>query len=322
MVKPKSATPPSYSGIPPWHAILLLGIIAFFSIRFLPSAAELDDTVAVPTTFTQRLFPHYLSLPGLVVFRTVAAVFIFGMSAYSTNIAFSDQPVTLVTPYLKQSQLRRNVPIQLRGFFSQAPFTLWAWNLLGLSFAVNAYLAYTAMTHNAAAPSWLLRAGIMLFEMAAPLTLLVSAVVKYAIWPQALKQGSGTAVLKTFRALSFHNANVVLAVAEVTLGGGLPVRLHDASLAALFGTVYVLFTWCIAHQWNTTAGPQYLYFFFDTSLGMTTTLVLAVLYVVFIGFYILFYALHQLVDHVGHDNLPAHILSLVLVTVLVGRIRD
>jgi hypothetical protein len=321
MVQPKKLDSAIYSGMPPWHTILMLGLITAFSTAFLPSMADLDGSVAVPETFSRRLFPQYLSLWWLVVLRTTVAVFIFALTAHHVKVAFSGEPTRIVTPYLEKSKLRRGSPIELRGFFSQAPFTLWAWNLLGVSFAVNAYLAYAVLTNQSVSPR-LLRAGVMLFEMAAPLTLLVAAVVKYAIWPQALKQRGDTTVLKSFRALAFHNANVIFAVAEVTLGGGLPVRFTDASLAAIFGSLYVLFTWYIAHRWNPASGPQYLYFFLDTSLGPTSTLILLVLYIVFVAFYVLFCGLHQLVDHVGDDNLPAHILSLVLVSVLVCRVRD
>lgn len=321
MVQPKLQTQELHSGRPPWHTVLVLSFIVLLSVVFLPSFSDLDHTVAVPETFSRRLFPQYLSLEWLIILRAASAAFILGMSVYNVKIAFSDNPVAVLVPYLKQSQLQKGKPIFLRGFFCQAPFTLWAWNLLGLSFALNAYLSHAVLTNRAISPVWL-RMGVFLFEMAAPLALMVSAVVKYAIWPQALKAGSGTSVLKTFRALCYHNLNVILAVAEVVLWGGLPVRLMDVSLAALFGSGYVLFAWSIAHLWNPAAGPQYLYFFLDVTLGTTTTLILLILYVVFIIFYTIFCGLHQLVDHVGVDNLPAHVMSLVLVSALVCRIRD
>lgn len=315
-----------HHGRPPWHAFALVSLLISLALEFLPTSAALDRSAAVPATFARRLFPAYMSLSALFVVRAASAAFIFALSLHSLVAAHQPgQATTIVSPYLSHSQLQRGASISLRGFYCQAPFTVWAWNLLGLSFAVNAYLTYRVMNdddNDDDISPWLLRAGIVLFETAAPLTLLVSAVVKYAIWPQALRVGTGTSVLKSFRALSYHNVNVALAMAEVTLLGGLPVRYQDVSLAILFGCTYVVFAWLIRHQWNPAAGPQFLYFFLDTTLGITTTMALAALCLVLVAFYAIFCLLDVLLLEYLGGSLAAHVLSWALVCAMVGRIRD
>ena len=314
-----------HHGRPPWHAVLVLGTLVFLSILFFPTPSDLDHTVAVPETFTKRLFPKYMSVQALVIVRSISAAFILGLSLYALLLAmFGSEPTVLVIPYLAQSKLQRGKPIALKGLYSQAAFTMWAWNLLGVSFGVNAYVTYLIMHERPVSP-WLLRTAILLFEMAAPFTLLVAAVVKYALWPQSLKNGAGkdpTKSFKVFRVLCFHNLNVVLAMSEVALWGGLPVRFHDASLAILFGCAFVAFAWAIRNGWNPSAGPQFLYFFLDTTLGITTSLVLIALCLVFVMFYAFFCVLHVGLDHMESAGLLAHVFSVVIVCALVCRVRD
>ena len=314
-----------HHGLPPWHAVLVLGILASLSVAFLPTAVDLDGSVANAATFTRILFPAYLSLTGLVYVRAASAVIIFGLSTYALLLATFSDPLArhVITPYLEHSQLQRGKPLPLHGLYSQVPFTMWCWNLLGLSFAVNAYVTHTIAQGQPVAP-WLLRVAVGLFETAAPQTLLVSAVVKYAIWPQFLKAGHGpnpAEVLKTMRALCFHNLNVVLALSEVTLWGGLPVRGRDVSLAVLFGCTYVMFTWAIRNLWNPAAGPQFLYFFFDTTLGYTTTLALVALCIVLAMFYGLFCVLQEILEHMG-GGILLHGVTVAFVCAFVCRVRD
>ena len=324
-----------HHGRPPWHAVALVALLMTMAVMHLPSTTDLDDRVAADDLFTHRLFPDYMSVTMLLAVRTASAIYIFGLSLHSLHVAHQPgQATTVVVPYLPQSKLQRGHALVLRGFYCQAPFTVWAWNLLGLSFAVNAYLTYATMQQQQqqpqdAPPMWLLRAGIVLFETAAPLTLLVSAVVKYALWPRALQGGAGkkgdddpTRVLKSFRALSYHNVNVALAMAEVSLWGGIPVRLGDLSLSVLFGCCYILFAWTMRNWWNPAAGPQFLYFFMDTSLGYATTMALAALCAVLVTFYGLFCSLQTTLEYLGGSSALAHILSWFMVCALVVRVRD
>jgi hypothetical protein len=55
---------------------------------------------------------------------------------------------------------------------------------------------------------------------------------------------------------------------EVALLGGLPVRWSYVSFGPLIGCTYILFTWSMACHWVdvTKSGPQFIYFFMDTTL--------------------------------------------------------
>ena len=321
-----------HHGRPPWHAVLLVLAMMTLAVMHLPSTTDLDESVAKPATFVRRIFPQYMSVRMLCGVRALSAVFIIGMSLQSVLVSHQPgQATTFVVPYLPKSKLQRGQSVSLRGFYCQAPFTVWAWNLLGLSFAVNAYLTYASSLSSGLDPKpanvhpWLLRAGVVLFETAAPLTLLVSAVVTYAIWPRALEARNvedPTRTLKTFRSLAYHNANVAFAMAEVALWGGLSVRRQDVSLSILFGCCYILFAWTIRNWWNPRAGPQFLYFFLDTTLGYTTTMALVVLCGVLMAFYGLFCLLQVTLDTYLGKSFLAHVLAWVLVCAAVGRVRD
>jgi len=237
----------------------------------------------------------------------------------------------MTTPYLPNSKLKR-VEFHMTGIKSAASFTCWSWNLLGVSCALNAWLAYQATynnndnDNNNTINPLLLRTAILLFEIVAPVVLLIGFVVKYALWPQALSHGTGnnpSAPLKTYRALLMHNFNVWIVLLEVALLSGLPIRVEDFGVAALYGCCYIVFTWSTLHIWAAPEhGPQTIYFFFDTTLGakMHVLSILALL-VLLLFFYALFCGLHAVLDHLG-GGIAAHSLAVVLVASLVCRYRD
>ena len=211
--------------------------------------------------------------------------------------------------------------MRMKGFRTQLHFTSWAWNLLGISFALNSAIALmVAYGMGDKLNPWLLRAALLIFEVAAPNALLVACVIRYAIWPRILSSGGSTTQLRHWRTLLWHNANVIMALTEVSLLGGLPVRFSHFAVAPLFGIVYILFTWYMTPYW-VEEGPQFIYFFFDTTLGYTTTIALVILLLVLMTFYGLFVVGDQLLDHLGGGPI-VHALAVVLVSSLVCRFRD
>lgn len=88
-----------------------------------------------------------------------------------------------------------------------------------------------------------------------------------------------------------HNINVLYAVTETALLGGLPVRLSELSLAPLVGIAYVIFSWNMTMVWNKPQGPQFIYFFLDTTLpGYQPTIALLGLMSALFLFFLLFCA--------------------------------
>lgn len=222
--------------------------------------------------------------------------------------------------YFPSSKLKKDVMIPMKGFRTQLAFTSWSWNLLGLSFTLSSTITCMA-ANDMDVPSWLLRAALLTFETAAPCALLVSVVVRYAIWPQIKNSGLDTAPIKTIQMLLWHNANILMALTEVSLLGGLPVRLAHFSVAPFFGIAYILFTFYMIPRWTPEEGPQSIYFFLDTTLGFMTSAVIGVLVVVFMAFYALFGAFDQVLSHF-QGGLLLHALSAVLVASVVCQFRD
>lgn len=167
--------------------------------------------------------------------------------------------------------------------------------------------------------------ALLLFETTAPITLLIAFVVRYAMWPQALKNGSGddpTLSFKQIRVLAFHNLNVILALSEISMWGGIPVRYRDFPVGVLYGVLYVLFAWAIRNNWDPTGkSPQFLYFFFDTTLGATTSIAIVVLLAILVIFYGLFCILHQILEHLG-GGFWTHALAVFVLSCAVCRFRD
>jgi len=219
----------------------------------------------------------------------------------------------------------------MRGWRTQLPFTSWSWNLLTTSFALNAYIAYQEGILGEPVPQSLLRLAIMVFETAAPMALLVAFVVKYAIWPQVLANDpQGTVGLRHPRTLLWHNANVVVSLLEVSLLGGIPVTLQHMAVSPFIGLVYIVSAWTVTpHFLHPEKGPQFLYFFFDTTLGSTTTIALWALLVTLVVFYMIFSAAQTCLGYMeGTEddgmtrNLCVHLLFCVVIALGVCRLTD
>jgi hypothetical protein len=226
--------------------------------------------------------------------------------------------VTLKPPYRPQSKVAR-VQFKMGGWKKQYPFTSWSWNVLGISFALSTYIGYQVDQGQQVDPI-IVRLGLILWEVAAPMTLLIGAVVRYALWPAQIKStGHGDAFLVP-RALLQHNANVIMAVTEAALMGGLPIRYSHLSISVLYGCSYVVFSWATQMSWH-GQGPAFLYFFMDTTLGSEHTISLCVLVCVLLFFYGLFCGVESLLHMVG-NNLIGHAAFALALCSLVCRFRD
>lgn len=117
----------------------------------------------------------------------------------------------------------------------------------------------------------------------------------------------------------------MIALGEVFLLGGLPVRWSDVSVGPLFGCAYVIFSWSMAARWVDMKlyGPQFLYFFFDTTLpGYTHSIVLACLLAVLMVFYALFASIEVVLKGILPNEMWAHAVFVVALSSAMMRFRD
>eukprot|EP00814_Leptocylindrus_danicus_P011631 CAMPEP_0116006698 /NCGR_PEP_ID=MMETSP0321-20121206/1878_1 /TAXON_ID=163516 /ORGANISM="Leptocylindrus danicus var. danicus, Strain B650" /LENGTH=207 /DNA_ID=CAMNT_0003475291 /DNA_START=406 /DNA_END=1029 /DNA_ORIENTATION=+ len=204
-------------------------------------------------------------------------------------------------------------------------FTNWVWSLLGISFLFSGSIPLLSL-RGIQIPKVVLKLAILSFETVAPLSLLVSTVVRYAIWENLLKAGGPTQTAKQLKpatVLLQHNANTVFVLAEVFLLGGLPVRLQDIACAPLFGIAYIFFSYFMATRYcnKSDGGVQYLYFFLDTTLGMRTSCFLLMLLVVLVAFYFIFALMDTLLEEID-GGFGTKISWMVLLLSMVCRVRD
>ncbi|CAB9503902.1 expressed unknown protein [Seminavis robusta] len=294
---------------PPLSAALTVAGMVGSSLYFFPKIEHPDATI-----FTNVVFPEILSVKELIAIRLFFAFVCF--VGFAT--AWLTPPVVVTTPYRPKSRAPR-ITFELAGWKKHFPFTSWSWNLLGISFALNAYIAYQ-VDQQQDVPDWMVRMGLMLWEVAAPMTLLIGAVVKYALWPAQIKKSGRGEGFMTPRALLQHNANVIMAMAEVALLGGIPSHFSHAGLSVLYGCSYVLFAWSIQTTLH-GQGPAFQYFFMDTTIGTEHTIALYVLLSVLMLFYGLFCTVDTLLHMVG-NNFTAHATFALTICSLVCRFRD
>ncbi len=221
--------------------------------------------------------------------------------------------------------LKSGIPFReavISGFMTLSSFTMWAWVLEGIAFGFMACIPLLGWYQN----PWWMRIAFLLWETVAPTALLVSAVVKYVLWPTA-KLGSernenNLNVLQHPCALLEHNANSIFCFVEIGLLGGMPVRSSDVSVAVLFGIVYQLYSWAMMHRWSKPEdGPQFIYPFFDTTLGVTTSLCLLGLLATLGTVYTLVALADQIVAHAG-GSVIQHLSVILMLVLLFCRFRD
>jgi len=209
----------------------------------------------------------------------------------------------MIVPYLESSKLRK-LPITLDGVRSQCFFTAWSWNLLGLAFALNGsvtlLIAYNHSDNEIPVPAYLqnlIRCALLTFEISAPTSMIVSSITRYILWPQSLKKGDTIAFRRVVGLLQ-HNGNVIISFVEAGILGRIPMRLDYLPLAVLFGCVYTLHTWNMTHRWLESKDPQFVYFFFDTTLDKKIVVfVLAALLFIMILFHCMFFSVIALINH-------------------------
>lgn len=307
MPSTKDEIPPLAIAFPPWQASGLVGVLLAVSILTLPK--DLDDLATVET-FTRRIFPDLISLPALVIVRLGVAISCWMVTIY---MIFLSTGWDINTTYRPNSKLQ-NTTLKMSGFRTLCPFTSWCWIMLGSAFSLTGYIALMAhLGREQEIEQWVLRAALVLWELSAPFALLVSAVVRYAIWPVVLATGKPHK-LSSFRNQMQHNVNSFYVLCEMALLGGLPLEFAHISLPFFVGALYILFTWFNCYFYaDPEFGPQYLYWFMDPTLGKVTTISLVALMTALVMSFVTFFVIETIVHWTG-TSLGAHILCVLVVT--------
>ena len=166
------------------------------------------------------------------------------------------------------------------------------------------------------------RCSILLFEIAAPTSMLVSCVTKYALWPNSLRGPDGSKNLRKPTSLIQHNLNIIATLTEVGVLGKIPIRLEDCLVAPVFGIVYLIFMWSLRYRLAENKSPQFIYFFFDTTIGKKWTMsVLVGLLTILMFFFLIF----TLVDDIllwFDGGIVTHVVLTVGFASLFCRFRD
>jgi len=333
---------PIQSGIPPWHSVAFIAALVAIAVPFLPSAEDLDEFSSVET-WTHRKFPDLVSLRSLAGIRLGTAFVALGLTFYLACIS----PGWDVNPNYKAHSKLRPEHVRLQGIGTMCPFTSWCWMILGVGFLTRGVIALAAclveedeglellgnninkavLERYILQNKLLLRITLVLWEMTGPLATLVSCVVKYGIWPQVLRGGKPH-LLANFRNQLQHNCNSIFSLLEVTMLGGVPIMFSHLSMATVLGIVYIFFTWFMATAYfgNKKVGPQYLYWFMDTTLEQTTTMALAALASTLTFFYALYsFLIHAVLGGASSESAPSlttNLLFLIVGSYLVCRFKE
>lgn len=304
---PKDKTPPLATALPPWHAGVFVASLFALSLATMPKDLDAHSTIE---TFTRRVFPELMSLQVLAITRLAIAASFWLLTFY---IAFFGKGWDIRTTYKPDSKLR-NTTFHMGGWNTLCPFTTWCWLLLTANFTVSGYIALMAhWGKEADIEKWVLRWAYVCWELSAPFALLVSAVVRYAIWPAVLAT-KRPHTLAAFRNQMQHNLNSVFALSEMALFGGLPIQFSHISFSCFVGAVYIVFTWLTCYVFAAPEmGPQYLYWFMDPTRGKSSTFALVALLFVLILSFVIFCAIEAFIDLTG-SNLLIRIACVLAVS--------
>lgn len=291
--------------------------VAYFCLASIPAISDNLLSCANVETIASPLFPHLISRFQLGIIRLCLSFLFILTTVYRTSLR--EHVVTI--SYLKHSKLRR-IPINMNGIKSQVMFTSWCWNILTTSFFLNGMICVTD-SHSVFHHPIVLKTAIILFEIAGPTSMLVSCITKYVLWPRSLQGVNGSQKLRLSVSLIQHNLNIISTLLEVCVLGVIPVSLSDWAVGPLFGLVYIVFTWSMTHKLTDCGSPQFVYFFFDLTLGKKWILTVMVgLLLLILVFFFMFTIVDDFVIWIGDGKFIAHLLTSLTLSALACRFRD
>jgi len=322
------------SAPPPWHTVACLVAVFAACVNHLPTLQSVDEIANAITILRVRswwsspLIAYAIRLLfGLIMVIDILYVVLWGSWERDTM-------------YYEGSKLRPVKKIRFRGMFRDFPyslsrgigllsaFTRCSWVVQCVAFAllgaIPLLLESGAVEGPDSIPPLVYRLAVVTWEISAPASLLVSGVVKYVLWPMAVRDDHNRKLIRHPSMLLEHNLNSIASLVEVGLLGDMPVRYQDVSLVVLFGMAYVLFAYSMTHRWcdSKIHGPQFMYPFLDTTLpGARPTVALLILLAVLVASFTIFCWADRVLASLGGDW-KTHLVAVSLLSGAVCRFRD
>jgi hypothetical protein len=188
----------------------------------------------------------FIPLSAVVLFRFACAAVVL----YTLVCVYCD-PEGLELQYL-------DAQVHLRRHSRWTTFTVWCFTLLFCYFALATLCSSAALVgHGDVVPAAVVMATLVLFEVSYPMSILVTAVVTFVLFPVARRTNYPMGRMFRWRPLIMHNGNVLMMQLAMLMAPP-PVRLAHLPYAVLFGCCYAIFAWC----WFLRTRVFY-YFFLD-----------------------------------------------------------
>ena len=317
------------SPLPPIHTMALVAGLMLVFFKSLPSLASLDQ-VATLGTFTKTNFDS-LPLSAVIAVRLLLAttmlgnaVHVFLYSKWKVDTEYSPNSELVHVPEIRFRGALRTGGTVWSGLKCISSFALWCWILEGVAFLLAGLIPlYHELFPGAPISPWVFRMALVCWETAAPVSILVSAVAKFALWPMSQSADNIRKRLRTRSALLQHNVNTIAALVELGMLGGLPVCLTHFAFLPLYGILYLLFSYAMMYSWTDRRhGPQYMYSFFDTTLGATTTVSLVGLLALLLASLVIFCGVGALLIEAPESRGAVPTAAIFLLSLGICRFQD
>ena len=227
--------------------------ILALNIFILTSRPNTEDLVSVSqVTLSSQSF---ISASALCFFRMLALTTIL-----LTNFAILFRKPIVLTGTTRNQELRK---ISLAGLSRFTTFTVWSWCLQGIYFSfaiICTWLPSALPSSQNVILSYFLFWTWVLFEVSLSVSILVSLVVTYVLYPFSVKNNADSSILFEWPSLLMHNLNLVFMTIELLINAFPTVDPWHAPYGIFYGMAYVVFAWI----WELKGGVFY-YFFLNYS---------------------------------------------------------
>ena len=133
--------------------------------------------------------------------------------------------------------------ITLRGLGRWTTFTVWCFSLLLAYFSLATVCSTAVLVGRGdVLPAGVVLATLILFEVSYPMSLLVTAIVTFVLFPLARRHNYPTDRMFRWRPQVMHNGNTIMMQLAMLLAPP-PVILAHLSYVLLFGCCYAVFSW-------------------------------------------------------------------------------